>query len=232
MWGEVAKIGDVLKSLPLWVLTGLTAAAGFILFAPPIRGLPLAAARTWPWLAVAFVVFAFLLSARLLEIALRLVLRVWTLRREAAPIASLTFTVKEQVNTTWWSAATQPDGGVVSQVCVDLHAYNPTQALVHLNAARLIRPHVAQPDHLPPVHMVSNPEGRGDSSPRYPIRPRANATVRVVLMVRGALAKEGAFVRSVVGLTDQNGHEYRVPVRLWPIPTTRPSGDAKPSRRR
>lgn len=55
-------------------------------------------------------------------------------------------------------------------------------------------------------------------SAAHPVAPHGHATARLVFMVRRKLGRAGKFLRVTVGLIDQNGHEYRRRVRLWPTP--------------
>lgn len=202
----------MLHAVPLWLLLGLTVVGGAILYAPPIEGLDLAVARTWPWTAPSTVLSGVLLLARGGADIFNAVHR-WHGRR-LAPALKLTF--QAQINTTWWSHSVQPDGQTLTQIMIDLHAYNFSQSSIRLVAVRLIRPHL--PRHLfkPSTHLVTDPMHLA-SSPDRPVRAHANAKIRVGIFAGRALGSSGKLLPVTIGLTDQRGYEYRVKVPLWPI---------------
>ena len=64
--GITAKVLQVLKDLPLWLLAGLAAAAGVLLWIPSSAASVSAAGR--PWFIVAAIVFGVLSAARAIGI--------------------------------------------------------------------------------------------------------------------------------------------------------------------
>lgn len=203
---------DVLKGLSLPVLLSLTATGLFILYGPPIDGLDIAAARKLPWIGPATILSAALAVARLLDLVWN-----WLARRRGErrrPV--LVLTAPSAINTTWWGCSRQQDGSWATQVVVDINAFNTSEEYVQVVAVRLVKPRLAADRLLPPVYTVSHPGGKNDNSKDYPVRSRANGKMRVVLMAKGVLGDVGKFLWVTVGVTEQNGFEHRVRVRLWP----------------
>jgi hypothetical protein len=208
------KFLKVLQGLSVSVLVCLTGAGLLILYAPPIEGLDLSAARKWPWIAVATVLVIALSMAKVAD----LLTSRFTGWRAERPRAALKFTWQSAANLAWWSCSRQQDGSDVTQLVADLNAFNLTDEYVNVVAARLIKPRVNREAEMPPVFVVSHPGGRVDNSRDYPVRARSNAHVRLVMMVRKRLGKPSEHLWVIVGLTEQNGYEHRLRMRLWPIP--------------
>jgi hypothetical protein len=193
-----------------------------VLYLPAFHGFDVAPIRTdyraWVSLVTlaAVVLFVVRAAAMLLHSGTRLV-SASLLRRLEKPPPSLRLTVNSQVNTTWWSMTQQQDGTVVTQMSVEFFAHNFSEGLVFLRSARLIIPRVRLQDMLPTVLAVSDPNGSNQFSSRHFLRPRGNASVLLVMMMRRAVGRPGSHLRAVFGITDQNGCEYRVKVNLWPM---------------
>ncbi len=88
---------------------------------------------------------------------------------------------------------------------------------MRLVSVRLIRPHLSPDLFSTPLMLILDPMLDAVGGVRA-VRPHANAGVRLNLFPRRTLGKPGKFLTVVFGLTDQRGYEYRVKVRLWPLP--------------
>jgi hypothetical protein len=214
---DFAKFLESLKHLPLTLLAAMSAAGLFILFGPHLPGLD--AARKWGWLAPATLLATILLVLRCAEVLLESYFRVTAHN----PQRTLSLTVHSQINTTWWGDGTMANGPL-TQMVANISAYNPSDRPVRIAAARLIKPSVPAPEVRPIIFMVSNDLTHGGSR-QNAVPPSENASIHLTIMVARKLGGEGKFIHTVIGLTDQNGYEHKVKVKLWPMPKPQPPQD-------
>lgn len=211
-----AKLLGALRELPLWLFGGLTVAGFAFLYLPILPGFDLTSARAaaGSWVAsgtlAATVLFAAQGIARLAQMGAAM--------RKDRPRPTLRLTANSQLNTTWWSATPQADGTTITQLHASINAFNLTTGQVRLVSTRLISPRVAPELFLPTPLVVSDPAGGPLFSSKHPIRPGALATVSVTFLVSRVLSRARKHLPVVIGVTDHNGCEHRLRVRLWPVP--------------
>ena len=211
---DFAKFLESLKHLPLTLLAALSAAGLIILFGPHLAGFD--AARKWGWLAPATLFAVILFFLRFGEVLIQSYFRVTAHN----PQRTLSLTVHSQINITWWGYGSLANGPL-TQMVANISAYNPSDRPVRIAAARLIRPKVPAQEIQPIMFMVSNDQTHGGSR-QNAVPASENASIHLTIMVTRRLGQEGQFIHTVIGLTDQNGYEHKVKVRLWPMPTPGP----------
>src|SRR5919108_3321466 len=104
--GAATKALEVLKDLPLWLLSGLSVAAGVLLWIPGL--LPLAVR---PWLIGGSVTFGVLAAARAIAMLFERI-PVWKKMRQERR----RFHVTPEAQQSFWSSSKQVDGSIVTQV--------------------------------------------------------------------------------------------------------------------
>jgi hypothetical protein len=208
---DFGKFLDSLKHLPLTLLAALSAAGLLILFGPHLPSFD--AARKWGWIGPATLLATILFLLRFGEALIESYFRVTAYN----PRRTLSLTVHSQINITWWGSGL-PANGPLTQMVANISAYNPSDRPVRITAARLIKPRVPAQEIEPIMFMVTNDQTHGGSR-QNSVPPSENASIHMTMMVRRRLGREGKFIHVVVGVTDQNGYEHKVKVRLWPMPT-------------
>jgi hypothetical protein len=128
----------------------------------------------------------------------------------------LVLTVHPERNRAYWAATEQTEGSFNTQLVLDLVAHNETSAFVRLTALRLIGPRIAHDRIQTAMFMVSSPLGTAEFSSDHPVRGKATAKLRLVVMLAGELGRAGQVLPVVFGLKDQRGYEHRIKARLWP----------------
>ena len=208
----VSRFLTVLRTLPVWLLAGIAAAAWALLYVPPFGGVDLISFRTaWGvWIAIAAVVFSVLTATR----ALDLIIATWRVhRRRKSLTRALRFVPLH--HRCWWHLAKQRDDSFISQIGLHVEASNVTDRPVRILRTRLVYPRarggVAHAEVLLP--MAGSPY----HSSRHAVPPHDVVTASVHIMARGILARQGKPLRVTLGLTDQFGDEYLL--RRISIPT-------------
>jgi hypothetical protein len=235
---DLAKwLGDGLKALaatPVSLFLAVFIVGLLVLYAPPVPGLGLEVVRSkaGPWVGLITVAAGVLFVVRTLAFVAyngtKLGLAWWD-SHAPRTTPSLRFTLNPHMASATWGQAKQRDESIVTQLMLDFFVHNHASKDMYLRAARLISPRVRLQDTLPGLLTLSDPHGGRIHSASHPILPGGEANGRVVLMVRRPLGRHGNFLRVVIGLTDQTGHEYRVTAKLWAMPTPDPTAQSKPS---
>lgn len=200
---SVASILSTLRTLPVWVLSGLALAGYAVLFVSPIGGVDPTGFRhqwgTWVWIEA--LTFTSLAVTRGLDAAVN----AYRLRRETAQSRQpLRFVPLHQQ--CWWHLAKQPDHSHVSQIRLDIQVTNLSDRSVRIVKVRLKRPRVKGEV----LHAETSLPLAGSPyhSSRHPVPPHDTVTAAVHLMMRGTLARQGKSITITLGITDQFGNEY------------------------
>ena len=200
---SVGPLLSVLRTLPIWLFSGLAIAGYAVLFVPAFGGVDLDGFRKeWGvWLWIATNTFLVLAIARSVD-AVVAEYRIRSGRRESRRI--LRFVVLQRQ--CWWHLAKQRDGSFLSQITIDVQATNTTDRPVQIVRLRLVRPKavVIQADALLPE--VDSPY----HSHQNPIPPHGTLAVPTHIMARGALAAAGKPIRVTLAITDQFGEDYKI----------------------
>jgi len=201
--GAVTKVLEGLKALPLWLLAGLAASAGTLLWVPSFaRSLPPAIR---PWVVIAGVTFGVLAVARAIALLVERIL-VWRTVRDKRRRFHLTAEAQQS----FWASAKQPDDSVVTQVVARLIVKNLAADPLGLARARLVKPRIRGEIVHEDVSVRAvdrNIYGDAAHSGHFiPAGMSLPATASV--MIRGVpWRKLGNQVRVKIGITDDEGHE-------------------------
>nr|WP_057929884.1 hypothetical protein [Burkholderia ambifaria] len=199
----VAKIVDVLRSVPFWLFAGIAVAAVAVLTLPSVGALTDPALRTFRdnwggWIYATMVVSGVLAAARLLADA-------WTAhqRRRHARVLFL----QPLIQQSWWHLARQLDGSSVSQLQLRVHVSNRSDAPVRLLDVRLTRPWRRGSLLMADVAL---PDARRMYSRNHAVPPGQVSEAVINVSLRGRLKRQGRPLRISVSVTDQNGATYRL----------------------
>jgi hypothetical protein len=198
---------STLRTLPLWILAGITVVCLAVLYVPAFAGVQLGDFRQalGPYFWVGTVAFGILTTARTLDLAISIAL--------ASRSDHKVFAVPVD-GRGWWGTTAQRDGSHVTQIRADLVVSNlMTGALVIVNA-RLVRPGASHEVLQTMIHVRS----LHGSSPRNSVPAERMGDVGVVMMLRGKWQRPGSAIRATIALIDQYGREHRVRVPLKPFP--------------
>ncbi|MDI1347131.1 MAG: hypothetical protein PSV22_24030 [Pseudolabrys sp.] len=207
----VAPFLNVLRTLQLWVLTGLALAGYAVLFLPAFGGVDVIPfRREWGvWVWVEAVTFTVLAVTRGVDAAVR-AYRAYRQRIIGKP--SLRLVPRHRQN--WWHLAKQKDGSFITQISMDVEVANLTDLPVRLVKARLIHPR--SKGLLVSSDVTLPQEGSPYHSDKHVVPPQDSATASVHLMARGALVTQSKTMKVTIGITDQFGYEYRLKRILVP----------------
>jgi hypothetical protein len=202
---SVGSFLSILRTLPVWMLSGLALAGYAVLFAPAFGGVdPTGFRHQWGiWFWIEALTFSILAVARGLDAGIAS----HRLRRDTAR-SRLPLRLIPLHQQCWWHLAKQQDDTFVSQIRLDVEAANLTDGPVRIVKVRLIRPktkgEVLNADASLPL------AGSPYHSNRHAVPPHDTVTAALHLMVRGALAQQGKSITVTLGITDQFGDEYRL----------------------
>ena len=133
--GAATEILKVLKDLPLWLLTGLAASAGVLLWVPPFAASLPTVIR--PFVVTAGAILGVLTVARTIALLLER-MPAWRVARDERRRFHLTPDPQQS----FWSSAKQPDDSIVTQVVARFVVKNRTAEPLALAHARLVKPRI------------------------------------------------------------------------------------------
>jgi hypothetical protein len=123
----------------------------------------------------------------------------------------------------FWGATRQKDGTIVSQIRAEFLAKNRTGKILHLLAARVVRPKI--PGELLQAFITTPVD---DAFGIDCVPPGATLHVTVNMLIRGypgRVRKNPTELAAVLALKDDEGNEQRIKLALKAIPA--PLEDAK-----
>jgi hypothetical protein len=207
--GTTAKLLEVLKDLPLWLLSGLAISAGVLLLIPTFAVSVPSVAR--PWIIVGGVVCAVLALVRAIGILIEKI-PAWKTAADARRRFHLT-AVPQQSH---WSSAKQADDSIVTQVAARLLVKNRTPGPLALVRSRLISPKIRGEIVHDDVSIRSVDDNiYGSAHSGYVVPPGMSLPASAVIMIRGVPRRKlGKQVQATIGVTDDEGHEQKVVVDM------------------
>lgn len=204
----LTKLFEVVKDLPVWLLTALAVAAGLMLFMPQINGELPKDYRSW--LVVGFVLFGVLACFKWITVLI-IAWRAWS----AQVKAHKKFHVTPMTQHCHWSIAKQPDGSIVTQIVADFAVKNQSVTSIGLMRARIIKPRISG-EVLHDTITVREQHGRMHGTAYmsdFRIAPGTVLPARAMVVIRGKLRKhEDEDLRVVLGISDDDGYEQRITV--------------------
>jgi hypothetical protein len=201
--GSATKIIEVLKDLPLWLLIGLTASGGVLLWVPFFAvSLP---QSVRPFVIIGVVIFGVLAIVRTIALLLERI-PIW----KAARNDRRRFHLTAESRQSFWASTKQPDGSIVTQVVVRFAVKNRTMEPLALTRTRLVKPRV--PGEI--IHedvsvraIDSNVYGDATHSGHF-IPPKTILPATASVMIRGVpRQKLGRQVCIRIGISDDEGRE-------------------------
>ncbi|HXM92817.1 MAG TPA: hypothetical protein VOA64_00960 [Candidatus Dormibacteraeota bacterium] len=197
------KIIEVLKDLPLWLLIGLAASAGVLLWIPPFAASLPPAIR--PFVVIAGVIFGVLAVVRATALLLERI-PVWRAGRDERRRFHLTAEPQQS----FWSSAKQSDDSIVTQVVARFVVKNRTEEPLALTHARLVKPRIrGEIVHEDVSVRAVDRNIYGDAAHSgHLIPPKMFLPASASVMVRGVPRRElGKQVRVKIGISDDEGRE-------------------------
>lgn len=198
-----AKTLEVLKDVPLWLLTGLAIAAGVLLWVPRFAASLQSAIR--PFVVIAAVVFGVLAVVRAVALLLERI-PAWSAARDERRRFHLT----PEPQQSFWSSAKQADDSIVTQVVARFVVKNRTAEPLALAHARLVKPRIRGEvvhDDVSVRAVGSNIYGSPAHS-GYFIPPKMVLPATASVMFRGVpWWTPRKRVRVRIGIADDEGHE-------------------------
>src|SRR5260370_30028987 len=185
----ISQFLATLRTLPLWVLVGITLGCLALLYAPDFAGVSLGEFRGTfgPYFWAGGIVFGMLAIARAVDLVVSGFLAARSTRR--------VFVVPVD-GQGWWGATRQPDGTYVTQIRASLTATNLMSGSLVIVNARLIRPG-GSCEVLEATVLVSSLRGH---SSRNVIPGERMADVDVVILLRGQWQPAGTAVCATLGM--------------------------------
>lgn len=214
--GAATKALEVLKDVPLWLLSGLAAAASVLLRIPGL--LPLGVRS---WVIGGGVTFGILAAARAIAMLFERV-PAWKKMREERR----RFHVVAEAQQSFWSSAKQADGSIVTQVVARLTVKNRTDEPLGLAHVRLIKPHVRGEVVHEDVSVRAvdrNMYGTAAHSGHL-IPPKMVLPASASVVIRGVpWRKPKNEVRVKIAISDDEGCEQIVVFKMRVIPSASPT---------
>jgi hypothetical protein len=208
--GATAKVLEVVKDLPLWLLTGLALSAGGLLWVPWFA--PSVPALARPWIMMAGVVCGILAGVRAIALLIEKI-PAW----RASADARRRFHTTGEPQQSFWSSAKQADDSIVTQVVARLLIKNRTTEPLALVSARLVSPKIhGEIAHADVSVRAVNRNIYGDAvHSGHMIPPAMSLPASVGIYIRGVpRRKVDKLVRAVIALTDDEGHEEKIAVDM------------------
>ncbi len=146
----------------------------------------------------------------------------WVTSWRASVTAHHRFHVTAVPQQSHWSCSKQSDDSLVTQVSAHLLIKNRTEDPLALASARLIGPRIrGEIVHSDvSVRAVDRNMYGSAAVSGYTIPPNMSLPASVVIMIRGVpWRKPDKEVRATIGVTDDEGHEERITIRMRVLPT-------------
>lgn len=216
--GTAAKVLEVLKDVPLWLLSGLSVSAGVLLWIPALAvSVPTTA---HPWIIIGGVIFAVLATARSVGLLIERIPG-W----KASVDARRRFHLIAVSQQSFWASAKQPDDSIVTQVVVRLLVKNRTAKPLTLVRARLVSPKVRGDivhNDISVRAVDRNVYGSAIHS-GHVVPPDMSLPASVGLLIRGVPRRKiGQQVRATIGVTDDEGFEQKVVIDMRVVSPSAP----------
>lgn len=209
--GQGIRFLEVVKDLPLWLLTAVALALALFLLVPQLSADLEKAYR--PWLILAATLFALLAVAKWIS-----VLAQWLRARRAEAETRRTFRLTAVAHQCIWSCSKQADDSFVTQISADLMVKNRSQSPLGLAAARVVAPLLRERwlrgEMLQDLILVRAVQGNmygtaQVSDHRIPAGMTLPARVTVMLRSKPKQRPEEK-LNLVLAITDEDGNEQRI----------------------
>jgi hypothetical protein len=207
--GVVARIGDAIKSWPLWLLVTVALGLTTLMLIPEFRGMVAA-----PYAPL----FSFAALMAWIAVASKGASHVpnWWSTREAHRAAQLKFVATPIESQSFWAIAKQPDGSFGTQISVRFMVKNRTGEPLHLLKARLLRPKI-NGEELPGMVTMQHP-----SSSMYGTAYRSGYNIpagqtlpaSATILYRSMPSQRSGILAATVEFQDADMNRARMPIAL------------------
>lgn len=219
--GVATKVGDAIKSWPLWLLTAVALGVTTLALVPTFRALVPASYASLLW-------FVVLMAWILVATKSASHLPAWWSARGAHRAAQIKFVVTPIESQSFWAIAKQADGSYTTQIAVRCMVKNRTGEPLHLLKAKIVKPKISG-EELPGVVTMQAPHSHvhgtayvsGHHVPAGQTLP-ASAT----LLRRGMPNQRSGTLAAVVEFQDADMNRVRMPIFLN---MGSPPGPARPN---
>ncbi len=167
---EFQKFSEMLKNFPLWILLALSMSGLIVIYCPNFLGLPLDFVRNWNFTGILTLLFCLL---SIFKIASNIFNSIFSRWKNSQNQRSLSLTVDAQSYTHWWKH-TSNQNRLVTEMVMEVSAYNNTSVPIGITAARLINPKVRAEQMLPIKLLIADKFNR-EASRDIRILTRTNA---------------------------------------------------------
>lgn len=216
--GAYAKTLSLIKDLPLWLLTGVALSLIVFLYVPAFHDLASPTAR--PWVIFAAILFAILALCRFVSVVIA-----YASTRRAGRELRRTFHLTPIIEQCFISTSKQPDGSMVTQISAHFLAKNRTDKPLYLASARVIKPKIAG-DHIQSLLLIKavqgNMYGTAHVSKHF-VPPHDTLPASLTILTRGTPKKCGKEIDTVLAVSDDDGNEQSVRLRLKTMNPPKPS---------
>jgi len=214
--GAATKALEVLKDVPLWLLSGLAVAAGLLLWIPGLVPLAIHA-----WFAGGGLTFGVLAIARATAMVSEKI-PAWRKAREERR----RFHVTAEPQQSFWSSSKQADGSIVTQVVARLVVKNRTDEPLGLAHVRLVKPRI--PGEMVHEDVVVRAVDRNiygtAAHSGHLIPPKMSLPASASVMIRGVpWRKPENEVRVKLAISDDEGYEQVVAFKMRVMSAPRPT---------
>jgi hypothetical protein len=207
--GIAAKVGDAVKSWPLWLLVAVALGFTTLALVPAFRALVPVPYAPFLWFAAltAWIVVATKGASHLLA---------WWSGREAHRAAQMKFVATPIESQSFWAIAKQPDGSYVTQISVRCMVKNRTGEPLHLLKAKLVRPKISS-EELPGLVTMQAPDSNMHGTAYvagYNIPAGQTLPASATLLHRGMPNQRSGTLAAVVEFRDADMNRVRMPIVL------------------
>ncbi|WP_156957877.1 hypothetical protein [Paracidovorax oryzae] len=209
--GQGIRLLEVIKDLPLWLLTAFALALGLFLLVPQLSADLEKAHR--PWVILAAILFALLALSKWISVLVQ-----WLRARRVAAETRRTFRLTAVAHQCIWSSSKQADDSFVTQISADLTVKNRSQSPLGLTKARVVVPLLGERwlrgEMLQELILVRAVQGNVYGTARgsdHRIPAGMTLPTRVTIMLRGKPAQRPEEkIKLVLAITDEDENEQRI----------------------
>lgn len=207
--GVVAKMGNSIKSWPLWLLVAVALGFTTLVLIPAFRALV-------PVRYALFLWFAALMSWIVVVAKSVSHLPAWWSAGEAHRAAQLKFFATPIENQSFWAIAKQLDGSYVTQVSVRCMVKNRSAEPLHLMKAKLVRPKI-NGEELPGLVTMQAPDSNMHGTAYvsgYNIPAGQTLPASATILHRGMPNQRSGTMTATIEFQDADANHLRMLVAL------------------
>lgn len=207
--GVAAKVGDAVKSWPLWLLAAVALGLTTLALVPTFRALvPTSYAQYLGFVA---------LMAWIVVVAKSVShLPAWWSRREAHRDARMKFVATPIESQSFWAINKQTDGSYITQIAVRCMVKNRTGEPLYLLKAKIVRPKI-NGEELPGLVTMQAPDSNMHGTAHvsgHNIPAGQTLPVSAMIFHRDMPTQRGGTMVAVIEFQDADMNRVRMPIAL------------------